>query len=78
VDRGSLDVLVAGPASDGQPDGCQGTVAVDAHRGKDGGGFGGSGVAGPPVARRYADIEVLMRNGEIWTGYPTNVARNPL
>lgn len=23
------------------------------------------------------DIEVLIRNGEIWTGYPTNVPRNP-
>jgi hypothetical protein len=23
------------------------------------------------------DIEVLIRNTEIWTGYPTNVARNP-
>ena len=23
------------------------------------------------------DIEVLIRNDEIWTGYPTNVARNP-
>gem|GEM_PF-1583984 len=23
------------------------------------------------------DIEVLIRNNEIWTGYPTNVARNP-
>jgi RHS repeat-associated protein len=23
------------------------------------------------------DIEVLIRNGEIWTAYPTNVARNP-
>ena len=23
------------------------------------------------------DIEVLMRNNEIWTGYPTNVLRNP-
>jgi hypothetical protein len=23
------------------------------------------------------EIEVLIRNGEIWTGYPTNVPRNP-
>lgn len=23
------------------------------------------------------DIEVLIRNGEIWTAYPTNVPRNP-
>ncbi len=23
------------------------------------------------------DIEVLIRNGEIWTGYPTNVPRSP-
>ena len=23
------------------------------------------------------EIEVLIRNGQIWTGYPTNVARNP-
>jgi len=27
--------------------------------------------------RRGVDIEVLLRNGEIWTGYPTNVPRNP-
>ncbi|MBO0822377.1 MAG: EndoU domain-containing protein [Actinobacteria bacterium] len=23
------------------------------------------------------DIEVLIRNGEIWTVYPTNLPRNP-
>lgn len=23
------------------------------------------------------EIEVLIRNGEIWTGYPTNVPRSP-
>jgi RHS repeat-associated protein len=28
-------------------------------------------------ARSGIDIEMLMRNGEIWTGYPTNVLRNP-
>lgn len=28
--------------------------------------------------RRGVDIEVLIRNGEIWTGYPTNLPRNPL
>lgn len=27
--------------------------------------------------RGNIDIEVLIRNGEIWTGYPTNVLRNP-
>ena len=27
--------------------------------------------------RDGVDIEVLIRNGEIWTGYPTNVQRNP-
>jgi hypothetical protein len=27
--------------------------------------------------REGIDIEVLMRNDQIWTGYPTNVARNP-
>ena len=26
--------------------------------------------------RGGVDIEVLMRNGEIWTGYPTNLPRN--
>jgi len=28
-------------------------------------------------ARDGIEIEVLIRNGEIWTGYPTNVPRNP-
>ena len=27
--------------------------------------------------RDGVDIEVLIRRGEIWTGYPTNVPRNP-
>lgn len=27
--------------------------------------------------RDRIDIEVLIRNGEIWTAYPTNVPRNP-
>ena len=27
--------------------------------------------------RNGVEIEVLIRNGEIWTGYPTNVMRNP-
>ena len=27
--------------------------------------------------RDSVDIEVLIRNGEIWTGYPTSVPRNP-
>jgi RHS repeat-associated protein len=27
--------------------------------------------------RDGVDIEVLIRNGEIWTGYPTNLPRNP-
>ncbi len=27
--------------------------------------------------RDFVDIEVLIRNDEIWTGYPTNVIRNP-
>jgi len=27
--------------------------------------------------RDGVDIEVLIRNGEIWTGYPTSVPRNP-
>jgi EndoU nuclease-like protein len=27
--------------------------------------------------RDGVDIEVLLRRGEIWTGYPTNVRRNP-
>ncbi len=27
--------------------------------------------------RDGVDIEVLIRRNEIWTGYPTNVARNP-
>lgn len=27
--------------------------------------------------REGVDIEVLIRNDEIWTGYPTNVPRNP-
>jgi hypothetical protein len=28
-------------------------------------------------SRDGVDIEVLIRRGEIWTGYPTNVLRNP-
>lgn len=28
-------------------------------------------------SRDGIEIEVLIRNGEIWTGYPTNVPRNP-
>lgn len=27
--------------------------------------------------REGIEIEVLIRRGEIWTGYPTNVPRNP-
>jgi hypothetical protein len=27
--------------------------------------------------REGINIEVLLRNDEIWTGYPTNVTRNP-
>lgn len=27
--------------------------------------------------RDGVDIEVLIRNGQIWTGYPTNVPKNP-
>lgn len=29
-------------------------------------------------ARDGIDIRVLLRNNQIWTGYPTNVRRNPL
>jgi len=27
--------------------------------------------------RGGVDIEVLIRNNQIWTGYPTNLPRNP-
>jgi hypothetical protein len=27
--------------------------------------------------RDGVDVEVLIRNGQIWTGYPTNLPRNP-
>jgi len=27
--------------------------------------------------REGVDIEVLIRSNQIWTGYPTNIARNP-
>jgi hypothetical protein len=39
-------------------------------------GHGGDAFA--TGTRGGIDIEVLIRNGEIWTAYPTNLPRNPV
>ena len=87
-DRSGLDVRLAGvgygPAVLAAQRSLVHAHANDGHRGTSADAHGVT-ERGPPAVPdsriaphpRGVDIEVLIRNNEIWTAYPTNLGRNP-